>query len=259
MSLWFTLFKKEWLEMVRNFKIIWVPLTFLLLGSMDPLTSYYMPKMIDALGGLPEGTVIEIPYPAPPDSLMMSVAQFDTIGVLIIVLITMGLIAGERKSGVAAMILVKPVPFGFYITAKWAASLLLMWLSYITGMLASWYYTGVLFGWIPFGEFLTALILYGVWLTLIMTLTLFFSAVFKVPGLAGFCSIALAIVINLVSGVLSHRLKWSPALLQTYAGEYLHSGEFSAGTFPSILLATAAIILLIVFAIIIFRNKELSG
>ena len=65
MNLWFVLFKKECLEMVRNFKVIWVPLTFLFLAKLIPLTAYYMPKIIDALGGLPEGTVIEIPLPSP--------------------------------------------------------------------------------------------------------------------------------------------------------------------------------------------------
>src|SRR5690606_36374281 len=105
-------------EMARNFKVIWVPLTFLFLGAIDPLTAYYMPKIIDALGGLPEGTVIEIPLPSPGESLLMSVGQFDTLGVLIIALMLMGTVAGERKSGVAEMVLVKPVPVGFYISAK---------------------------------------------------------------------------------------------------------------------------------------------
>lgn len=258
MSRWFTLFKKELLEMVRNFKWIWVPITFMILGVMDPLTSFYMPQLLDALGGLPDGTVIEIPYPSAPEALLMSVGEFDTIGVLIIALITMGIIAGERKSGVAGMILVKPIPFSYYITAKWAGALLIVWFSYFVGMLSSWYYTGILFDWIPFMEFLQGFLVYGVWLSFIMTLTLLYSSIFKSPGLAGFLSIASAIVLNLVSGALAHLLEWSPALLMSYVSQFYISGAFPEDTLPALLIAFASIGVLLVFSIVVFRKKELA-
>ncbi len=259
MNLWFVLFKKECLEMVRNFKVIWVPLTFLFLGAIDPLTAYYMPKIIDALGGLPEGTVIEIPLPSPGESLLMSVGQFDTLGVLIIALMLMGTVAGERKSGVAEMVLVKPVPVGFYISAKWAAAFILVWLSYFAGMLASWYYTGILFGWIPFGEFLACFFIYGLWLTFVMTMTIFYSSLLKSPGLAGFLSIATAVVLGFVSSGFSHWIKWSPALLKTYAGEYLLKSALPDATVPALLVTAGAIIALLIFSSAVFRKKELAG
>lgn len=258
MNRWFTLFKKELLEMVRNFKWIWVPITFMILGVMDPLASYYMPQILDAVGGLPDGTVLEIPYPTAPQSLLMSIGEFDTLGVLIIALITMGIVAGERKSGVAGLILVKPVPFSFYITAKWAGACLIVWVSYFMGMLASWYYTGILFGWIPFMEFLQGLVVYGIWLTFIMTLTLFYSAIFRSGGLAGFFAIASAIVLNLVSGALSHVLEWSPALIMDYVSQFFLSGTFPEATFPALIIAISGIGLFIVLSIVIFRKKELA-
>lgn len=258
MNRWFALFRKELLEMVRNFKWIWVPITFMILGVMDPLTSYYMPQILDAVGGLPDGTVIELPYPTAPEALLMSIGEFDTLGVLIIALITMGIVAGERKSGVAGMILVKPVPFSFYITAKWAGALLIVWVSYFMGMIASWYYTGILFDWIPFFEFLQGFFVYGIWLTFILTLTLLYSSIFRSPGLAGFLAIASAIVLNLVSGALSHVLEWSPALLMTYVSQFYLSGTFSEHTFPALIIAIAGIGLFLAFSIVIFRKKELA-
>ena len=114
MSQWLTLFQKEIFEMWRNFKWIWVPITFILLGVSEPLTSYYMKHILDSLGGLPEGAVIDIPTPTAGAVLASGLSQYTTLGVLIIVLSTMGIIAGERKSGVAAMILVKPVSYLFF-------------------------------------------------------------------------------------------------------------------------------------------------
>ncbi len=233
MSQWVTLFQKEILEMWRNFKWIWVPITFILLGVTEPLTSYYLPQILDTLGGLPEGSKIEIPIPSAAEVLAASLGQYSTIGVLVIVLSTMGIIAGERKSGVAAMILVKPVSYLSYITSKWAGSLLLVWLSFFIGYLATWYYTGQLFEWVAIGEFFQSFLLYGLWLTVILTITVFFSSLLFAPGMAGFISLALVLVLSIISGTLSHLLEWSPAQLTSYASTGLMTGELPEHTLPA--------------------------
>jgi len=45
------LLKKEWLEMLRSYRIVWLPLLFILLGISDPLTNYYM-----------EATMLQVPH-----------------------------------------------------------------------------------------------------------------------------------------------------------------------------------------------------
>ncbi|WP_342431942.1 ABC transporter permease subunit [Neobacillus sp. FSL H8-0543] len=258
MSQWLTLVQKEILEMWRNYKWIWVPITFILLGVTEPLTSYYLPQILDSLGGLPDGTKIEIPIPSAQEVLAAGLGQYSTIGVLIIVLSTMGLIAGERKSGVAAMILVKPVSYLSYVTAKWAGSLLLVWLSFFIGYFATWYYTGQLFEWVPIGEFFLSYLLYGLWLTVILTITVFFSSSLITPGMAGFSSLALVLILSIVSGTLSHLLEWSPAQLTSYASVGLVTGELPEHTLPASLLAAAIIMTLLWLSVIIFKKKELA-
>jgi ABC-2 type transport system permease protein len=259
MSQWMTLFQKEILEMWRNFKWIWVPITFILLGVSEPLTSYYLPQIIDSLGNLPEGSVIEIPPPSAGAVLATGLSQYSTLGVLIIVLGTMGVIAGERKSGVAAMILVKPVSYLSYVTSKWAGSLLLVWLSLFIGYLSTWYYTGQLFDWIPFGEFLQSFVLYGLWLTVVLTITVFFSSALLAPGMAGFISLALTLVVSIVSGALSHLLEWSPSQLTNYASALLTVGELPESTLPASLLSIIVIVILLWLSVFLFKKKELAS
>src|SRR5690625_2902426 len=126
---WKTLFKKEVLENWRNYKWVWVPLVLILLAIMDPITTYYLPLIIDSVGGLPEGAVLEMPTPLPEDVIMMSLGQLSSLGVLIIVLMMMGTISGEIKSGVSELILVKPISYLNYITSKWASFLCMVWIS----------------------------------------------------------------------------------------------------------------------------------
>lgn len=259
MNQWLTLFQKELVEMWRNFKWIWVPIIFILLGVSEPLSSYFMPQIIDSLGGLPEGTVIEIPPPTASEVLIQGLGQYTTIGVLIIVLSTMGIIAAERKSGVAAMILVKPVSYFSFVTAKWAGGLLLVWLSLLIGYIATWYYTGILFDWIPIDVCFQSYLLYGLWLTVVLTLTVFFSASLLTPGIAGFNSLAVVFVFTLVAGALSNWLEWSPSQLTNYANEVLLSRGIPEDTLPASLLTLACIIILLWFSVFIFRKKELAS
>lgn len=259
MSQWMTLLQKELLEMWRNFKWIWVPITFILIGVQEPLTSYYLPQIIDSLGGMPEGTVIKIPLPTAAEVLISGLGQYTTLGVLIIVLTSMGLISAERRSGVAAMILVKPVSYKSFVTAKWAGGLILMWISFFVGYISTWYYTGLLFEWVPFTDFFLSFFLYGLWLTVILTITLFFSASLLAPGMAGFISLTVVIVLSLLSSFFSNWLKWSPTQLTSYANEVLLLGGIPDNTLLAGLLAGICIVLLLVFSIMIFRKKELAS
>jgi ABC-2 type transport system permease protein len=259
MSQWMTLFQKEMLEMWRNFKWIWVPITFILLGVSEPVSSYYLPQILKSFGGLPEGAIIDIPSPTAGAVLASGLSQYSTLGVLIIVLGTMGVIAGERKSGVAAMILVKPVSYLSYITSKWAGSLLLVYVSLFIGYLSTWYYTGQLFEWVAFGEFFQSFVLYGLWLTVILTVTVFFSSALLSPGLAGFISLALALVVSIISGALSHLLEWSPSQLTGYASALLTTGELPDDTLPASLIGILLIVILLWLSVFLFKKKELAS
>jgi ABC-2 type transport system permease protein len=259
MSQWMTLFQKEILEMWRNFKWIWVPITFILLGVSEPVSSYYLPQIIKSFGGLPEGAIIDIPPPTAGAVLASGLSQYSTLGVLIIVLSTMGVIAGERKSGVAAMILVKPVSYLSYVTSKWGGSLLLVWFSLFIGYLSTWYYTGQLFDWVAFSDFLLSFVLYGLWLTVVLSITVFFSSALLAPGMAGFISLALTLAVSIVSGALSHLLEWSPAQLTSYAIGLLSAGELPEHAMPASILSMLVIVLLLWLSVFLFKKKELAA
>ncbi|NHM29355.1 ABC transporter permease [Bacillus sp. C11] len=259
MSQWITLLQKELVEMWRNFKWLWVPITFILLGVKEPLTSYYMQPILDALGGLPKGAVIKLPEPSAAEVLVEGLSSYTSIGVLIIVLTTMGIIAGERKSGVAAMILVKPVSFISYVTAKWMGGLILLVFSFFIGYLATWYYTGILFEWISFGDFLHSFLLYSLWLGLILTFTVFCSSLFLVPGTAGFISIATVLIYTLISGTLTKWMKWSPSMLTDYANQLLAGQSLPTAANPAAAITVTATIILLTLSVVVFRKKELAA
>lgn len=256
---WTTLFKKELLENWRNKKWIWFPLVMILLAIMDPLTNYYLPQIMEATGGLPEVTTMDLPDYTTPEVIMMSLGQFSSLGVLVIVLISMGTIAGERKSGVSELILVKPVSYRNYITAKWAALMVLVWGALLLGMLVSWYYITILYGGLSFANLLFVVLFYGIWLTLVVTVSIFYNTLFKSVGAVGFLSILTIMLMSLVTKLFGKFLNWSPIHLSDHILNMLMTEHVSSELIATALVTLAITIILLTVSIFTFKTKEIAN
>ncbi|MFD2925109.1 ABC transporter permease [Halobacillus naozhouensis] len=255
---WMTVFKTESIGAWRNYKLIWVPLVFILLGIMDPLSTYYLPQILESVGGLPEGATIEIPTPPPADVFMMSIGQFNMIGIAVLVLMSMGTIANERKSGIAELILVKPVRYGTYVTAKWASIVVLSLLSMMAGILGSWYYVNLLFGELSFELIGAAAGFYGLWIIFVITVTIFMNTLVKTPGLAAFLSIATLVAMFILSMILAHIIEWNPSLLTSYLGDMLQTGSIPDNLWGTAVVTILLITALLISASYILKHKELA-
>ena len=258
MSQFFVLFRKEMLELWRSYKWLWVPLVFLFLGIVQPAATYYLPQILDSVGGLPEGTIIEIPLPSAGGVLAESLGQLGTIGLLVLVLAAMGVLIAERRSGVAAMLLVKPVAFGSYVSAKWAAYVLLTVVSVLIGQIGAWYYTTVLFGDFPLGTVLESALVFAVWMSFILTALLLVSVFLRSAAPAAFAALILAIVLSVLTPLFEDPMIWSPVNLSVYA-----SAQLAESTAHDLLIPLAATLLLMAAMLLVaigaLRRRQLAA
>lgn len=256
MSQFLTVFKKECLESWRNFSWIWVPIVFILISIMDPITYHFLPKLMEAVDEIPEGMIFEIPEIPAPDAVMMALIQVSSIGILIVILLTMGTIAGERKSGIAELILVKPVNHITYILAKWFAKFVLFFVAFTIGMLLNWYYVNLLFGDVGLTELIYLILFYSLWIMFAISLTIFFSTIFKGPGPVAGISIGVLIGMSVVGGIVSRWLPWFPNQLSTYINDLLISGKISTDLWGTAGVTVALSIILLTGSFLIFKNKK---
>lgn len=251
------LYRKEMLEMTRNFKILWVPIVFILLGVMQPVSTYYLPDILESVGGLPEGTVFEMPMPSGEEVLLNVLADFGLLGVLILVLSAMGVVSAERQSGVAGMVMVKPVPYSVYILSKWAGLLTLTLISLFIGYAAAWYYTNLLIETVAFERVLPSILVYSVWMIFVVTLTLFFSVWMKGSGSVAFLTIFVVVAMTAVTSLVEKYMTWSPATMTDHAGLVLLSGETGSDFFLALLVTIAIIVAVLIGSVQLFKQKEL--
>lgn len=210
---------KELLELYRSLKLLWVPLVFAALGIMQPVTTYFMPVLLEKAGNLPEGSVFEIPLPSGAQVMAETLSQFGTIGALILVLVFMGTVSGERNSGSASMILVKPVSTFSYLLSKWTSMNLLGILSLLVGYLASWYYTWLLIEGVPLAAFVSSFLLYALWLSLLLTLTLLLSTCLRSASGAASAALGSGLLLTLLSNLLPKYAGWLPGALPKFAAQ----------------------------------------
>ncbi|WP_028544767.1 ABC transporter permease subunit [Paenibacillus taiwanensis] len=213
MRTWFVLYQKECKEMLRNYKWVWVPLVFAALGIAQPITMKFMPDILSMAGSLPEGTIITIPPPVPGEVLGQTLSQFNTVGLLVLVLALMGAVSGEVKSGTAAALLIKPVSHVSYLMAKWAGAVSLTIPSVLLGYLCSWYYTAQLIGHIDILAGAAAACLALGWFLWIASITVAMSSLLNHAGGSAFAALAAALITSMLAGLLPSSSGWLPAKL----------------------------------------------
>jgi len=63
--------KKEVTQMTKEFKIVWLPIVFILLGLTQPIMMYYMPVILQSMGGV-EGIMIDPTLAKPEGSEVLA-------------------------------------------------------------------------------------------------------------------------------------------------------------------------------------------
>lgn len=255
MKQWHVLYNKEMLEMWRNYKWLWVPIVFIILGMMNPVSTYYMPQLLVA-NGITEEVVRLLPVPSAAEILAKTLSQYNTLGILILVLSLMGVVASERQSGSVIMVLVKPVTHLSYITAKWAGMVTLTIVSFALGYLATWYYTGVLIGSVPFTQIWESFLVYSLWLLFVITMTLLYSALLNSTGGIAFLSILTVVAFSLSTSLLKRYVKWSPGHLSGQASDIVTMEAGPAMSLWLSLCVTVVIIVLLIYGAAFISKRK---
>ncbi len=248
------LLAKELREILRTYKLFTIPGIFLLFGFASPIITKLLPEM---LGSMMEEMGMHLPQQTWLDSYGQLFKNLIQMGILAVILTTMGAIADERNKGVAQLVLTKPVSRTGYIVAKYIANLVLVGVSALLAFLATWFYTDILFPGTEFLPGLTAIGLYILYAAVILAITIFSSAVTKSSLAAGGLSILGLTLVSLLPlfGESLHR--YSPGALTGYINSALTDTANGTHMGWAIAVAAATIIALLGLASFIFNRQEL--
>jgi ABC-2 type transport system permease protein len=213
-----TLMRKELLEQWRTKKALVVLIVFLLFGLTSPLLARFVSEIIMSVPGAEQFAGL-IPEPKAADAVAQFIENITQFGFILTLLLAMGLIAGERDRGTAAMILSKPAPRWAYVLSKFDALALVYLPAILIAGLGAGYYTNSLFEpGLAIGPFLLGNVLLWLWLMAIAALVLLGSAIGRTPLIAAGLGLLFTVAL-FVAGAFPQASALLPSGLVTWAGQ----------------------------------------
>jgi len=136
------LLNKEIAEQWRTGRLPVVAVIFLLIGLASPVLAKYTPDIVKLAASSID---IHVPTPTIKDAVAQLIKNLSQVGVLAAILLAMGSVAGEKESGTAAFVLVKPVSRFAFLAAKFSGIAVTIALAVLICGLAAYLYTDLLF------------------------------------------------------------------------------------------------------------------
>jgi ABC-2 type transport system permease protein len=248
-SSFFVLFRKEFKGQLRTYRFLIVIALFFIFGLGTPLLLKYLHALIPA-----EDAVIGIPEFTAADAVQSYISSLGQLGLVAAILVAMGLVAGERESGTAAITLSKPVGRGSFIVAKLGALMVTFGTAVVVGSAGCYLYTVVLFG-NPGGfNFFVASLLGALYLLFCLAVTVMYSSFVRSSIAAGGLSFVTLVAIAGTAGLPGIKY-YSPGALVSWAENVAMAG----GPNPWWVLIVS-VVLIITATVIgwrVFKSKEL--
>ncbi|MEW5783934.1 MAG: ABC transporter permease subunit [Bacillota bacterium] len=235
------LLSKDLRQAWRTFRLPALVLTGVFFALLEPLTAKFMPEILAYMAKELEGLAEILPQMGPLEALTSFCGDLTQIGALVLIAIAMGAVALERERGIAAWVLTRPISRSAYFWSKYLALLIGVAVTLIVSGALALAYTATLFGPFPVGGALWGLLFIGIFLMLILAVTVTASSLLRSQLAAGGVGIAFLFIIFVpqlllggtavvryfphtlaghLSGLLSGMLEWTyflPAALITAA------------------------------------------
>lgn len=237
--------RKEALEFARTHRMFVSFVSIVLIGLVSPLIAKLTPLLLKSLASAGDGfSIMATREPNIGDAIMQFSKNFALLPILIL-LLSMAAVSGERRRKSSEVVFSKPVSAGACILAKFLVPLLI----YVVSLVVAWgcflVYCSVLFeGNLPRME--NGVLLLMVVLAFYQALGVFLSAMFNAPAAAAGAGIVVFTFLS-VLGSFGAAARATPAGVLPYAHTLMSGGE-ARWAWNSALSAIAFIVLFLALA-----------
>ena len=246
------LLRKEVTEQWRTRRLPAVAVIFLLFGLASPVLAKYTPDIVK----LAASTIdIHVPTPTIKDAVAQLIKNLSQFGVLTAILLAMGSVAGEKESGTAAFVLVKPVSRFAFLAAKFSGLALTMAIAVLACGLAAYLYTDLLFAPLTVLGFGAACLVILLGLLEIAAVTFLGSTLVRSSIPAAGIGIVGLVIAGVVAS-LPNVGRFTPLGLNELAGDLALQQTATGWNLPVIVNA-AFVVIALAISWLVFRRQEM--
>lgn len=146
-----TVWRLEWLRLVRTRRLAVLLGVFAFLGFTGPLTARYLGEILKTLGT--GGIQVTFPPPRPVDGIAEYAGNVSQIGLLVVILIAASALAFDGRREMALFLRTR-LPVRAIVLPAYAMNVGAAALGCVVGSAAAWYETALLLGPLPTGRML---------------------------------------------------------------------------------------------------------
>jgi ABC-2 type transport system permease protein len=150
-----TLWRLEWLRLVRTRRWLAVAGLLLLSGLVSPVTVRYLTDFLERFG--PQDIQITVPPPTPAEGMREYVGNALQLGVLALVLVAASSLAIDSRPEIGVFLRSRVASVGRLVWPRFVVMATLGAGGFVLGALAAWYETEVLLGPLPVGRTLAGI------------------------------------------------------------------------------------------------------
>ncbi|MCP4359988.1 MAG: YhfC family intramembrane metalloprotease [Chloroflexi bacterium] len=254
LALWGTAVHKEMWQQWRTKRVLVVSAVFVLMGLASPLLAKFTPQLLQSIEGAEQFAEL-IPEPTTADAITQYIKNFTQFGFILVIVLGMSAVAGEKEKGTATMILSKPLPRWSFLLSKFTAQALLYLLAIMLGALGAYFYTAVLFGGLAWGPFLLGNGLLWLWVLVFTAVTLLGSAIANSTAAAAGLSFGISVLLLLAGGLPTVGAVMPSALVAWAAQLGVETAVPANG--GAVAMSVVLVVVGLVTAVAFFEQQEL--
>jgi len=162
-----TLWRLEWVRLVRSRRLLALLGVYLFLGLLGPVTARYMGEILERFGG---DVVVVLPDPVPADGISQFTANAHQIGLLVGVVAAAGALVIDAIPEMSVFLRTRVRSVPRLLTPRLVVSFAAIATAFLVGMLGAWYETVVLLGSVDIGRLMLGTLLTLVYLGFVVAL-----------------------------------------------------------------------------------------
>jgi ABC-2 type transport system permease protein len=204
-----TLWRLEWLRLVRTRR--WVALTFVYLffGLLGPITARYIGEIVKRFGG---GVTVSFPDPTAADGITQFVGNASQIGLLVAVVVAAGALSLDAVPEIGTFFRTRVPSLARILLPRFTVTSAVVVGAFALGTLAAWYETVVLIGNVPAGRLLAGWILGAIYLVFVVAVVALVAA--RTSSVLTTVLATMVILLGLpIAGIVPDVGEWLPSHL----------------------------------------------
>lgn len=248
-----TLWRLEWLRLVRTRRLLAVLAVYAFFGLTGPLTARYLGEILRAVGT--EGVEVTFPEPTPADGIAQFVGNASQIGLLVVTMVAASALAFDARREMAVFLRTRVAGVRPLVLTAYAVNAAAAVAGLVLGAACAWYETTVLLG-APDTAAMLAGIAYGaVFLAFAVALVALLATL--VRGVLATAGVALVLLLLTgIAGGVAGVSRWLPTGLLGALGD-LTAGRAAAGYLPGLAVTLIGTVVALAGAVALGDRREI--